>query len=309
MGAVVSCVDVGQGDCVVAVDSDSGVGMLIDCPANQSQAALEELEHLNMVTLKDVIVTHSQMDHYGGVLDVIDELEDRWVGSLFTNHDTALAIPVIGKNHKGAGGRLRALNTRAREYGERLERAESTTRPRNVGSIFWTLLAPTYAEVSQAISKGDPNLASGVVQLEVGGDCLVVGGDAQMQTWERIASSVAKGAIVRWPHHGGSISSQAGNHGRLYSILRPREVIVSVGQSNRHGHPTSEFFDALRASPSRLICTQATKSCCASGESSGTCGGTIRIDLGGSSGYTVSPSPVEHDRTIRSFSEAKCRLP
>ena len=309
MTATIACVDVGQGDCTVAVDDASGEGLLIDCRSGQHPRAVAELELHGLTELRAAIVTHSQMDHFGGVLDVLETLADRFTGGLHFNQDSLMALPVAGKDRRIAGQKLRALINRAREYGGRVYRAEADGPDRTVGSIAAQMLAPAYEDVLAAVTDGDPNRASGIVLLRVGNDCVVIGGDAPLVVWERIADRVPKGSVVRWPHHGGGIGPQRDAHRRLRDLLEPSVVVVSVGALNPHGHPTSGFFAATGGRPGKLLCTEATGSCIAGGALAGQCAGTVRIHASGSGTPTVIPDMPNHLAFVASLGNAQCLPP
>jgi beta-lactamase superfamily II metal-dependent hydrolase len=309
MTASVAFVDVGQGDCTIALDNDTGSALLIDCREGHHTHAVDELEQLGFTALEAAIVSHTHLDHFGGVLDVLEMLEDRFTGTLYFNQDSLMAVPVAGEERKVTGQKLRALVLRARELGPgRVRRMEAPIAPTDVGTLRWEVLAPTYDEVLAAISEGNPNLASAIVVLRVGADCVVVGGDAQLVTWERIADQIPKGAVVRWPHHGGSLGAQPDADAKLMTILDPSTVIVSVGASNTHGHPTEGFFAAVGGRPGSLLCTQATGACVAGGGSGGTCAGTIRVIAGGSYGVRVETGVDDHGAVVAAFGNGRCTL-
>jgi competence protein ComEC len=309
MTVTIACVDVGQGDCTVAVDENTGEGLLIDCCGGKYQRAVDELRSLGLTELRDAIVSHTQQDHFGGVLDTLELLADRFTGTLHFNLDSFKAMPTAGEERRVAGQRLRALINRASEFGDRVrvERAEAPAPPGMVGSLSWELLAPSYAEILTAHTKGDPNLASGIVLLRVGSDAVVIGGDAQLAAWERVAEHIPKAAVVRWPHHGGAIDDDPDAHAKLRELLQPATVIVSVGARNGNGHPTRSFFAALGGRPGRLLCTQATPACVAGGGPGGVCAGTIRIRADGSGSPAVVPSPPDHAAVIAAFGNGQCR--
>lgn len=98
---------------------------------------------------------------------------------------------------------------------------------RKPGASCYSSSNPTM-RFSLALDIGDPNLASGVVLLQVGANQIVIGGDARLVTWERIAGRIPKGAVVRWPHHGGAIDSDPDAHNRLRELLHQCGTSMSI---------------------------------------------------------------------------------
>ena len=239
------------------------------------------------------------------MLDLIEALSDRFDGLLFFNCDSVLAMPVIGPDHGIAGKRRRALINRAREYRGRVRDARSGVGG-SLNEIHWKLLSPNVDELLDALADGDPNLASGIVFIGAGEIDVIVGGDAPLATWERAAGEIPEGATVRWPHHGGRISSS--NHlqaqERLFDILNPKQVIVSVGSSNTHDHPFRAFFDARGSHGAKLMCTEATKKCVADGVGR-PCAGTIRLGIH-SNGSRLEADAPDFLARISSFGNAQC---
>lgn len=305
-GATVSFVDVGQGDCTLAVDSRTGESLLVDCPTGAYDRAIAELRALGVRRLASVVISHSHEDHFGGVLEVVERLGGEFTGDIFENHETLMAVPVTGDARKVAGRKVRALINRLREYPGRVHKAEAGATHR-VGRIEWRLLAPTYDDVLAALDEGDPNLASGVVVIELDGSTVVVGADAQVTTWEKIADHIPRRAILRWPHHGGSIGDAPDANTWLMATTDPSTVIVSVGTRNTHGHPTAAFFDAAAVHPSRLLCTQATGACVVAGRTPSVCAGTVRVDIERAPPVIVAPDTLQHDAVVDAYGAGQCR--
>jgi len=69
---VVVFLDVGQGDCTVAIDNENGYAMLIDCPAGRGSDAIRALRSLGVSRLSLAFVSHSDMDHLGGIYETVN---------------------------------------------------------------------------------------------------------------------------------------------------------------------------------------------------------------------------------------------
>lgn len=302
---VVSFVDIGQGDCTTIVDSN-GLGILIDCPEGADEIAFRELDLQQCTSLRLAIVTHSDQDHAGGLLDVLEHLAERFDGRLLFNVDSLQATPVAGPDRGVEGKKRRAFIIRALEYDTRLAPA-TTSGTEQMGMIHWRIAAPTYPEVIWAWRTGDPNLASAIVVFTIFEKNVIISGDAQLAAWERIAGSLPPDSTVRWPHHGGGIGGgdQLIAQQRLFEICKPTRVIVSVGSQNSNGHPFEQFFIARQANGAELICTEASNKCVRNRGQGGVCAGTIRLTLT-AGGEEISTNTPDHAARIKELGAARC---
>ena len=62
--------DVGQGDSTIVSLPDGG-GVLVDCPAGSAPIVVDHLESAQITSLELVVISHSDLDHAGGVVDTI----------------------------------------------------------------------------------------------------------------------------------------------------------------------------------------------------------------------------------------------
>ncbi|MCQ3806896.1 MAG: MBL fold metallo-hydrolase [Acidimicrobiaceae bacterium] len=304
MPATVVVVDVGQGDCTIAVDHGTKQALLIDCNEHHHLKALAALKKLGYSELTAVVVTHSHIDHFGGVLDVLGHLPGGFTGRLHFNHDTLLAMPRSSDESEDNKSKVRALLRRTLEYSDQVVRAQSDIGPQTLGSMSWRLLAPSYSQLNRAVALGNPNLASGIVIVESEDKTVVVGGDAPLETWEQVKGDLPTRSIVRWPHHGGSISTSDTGQATLLELLDPEAVLVSVGANNIHNLPSDEFFTAVAAHGSRLLCTQATTKC--TGTTGSRCAGSIQIDLTSTNKAKPIPARADHDTFVQNLNAARC---
>lgn len=303
-------VDVGQGDCTVVVDGRTKRALLIDCPKARDKEAFAALEQLDFSRLDAVVVTHSHLDHFGGVLDVIDRLQVPFGGKLYVNQDT---LPSMAAASGWSPSDLDSLYLRLLELDDsQVDRADSSIGTQSLGGTSWTLVAPTYLRVIGAVRQRNPNLASGIVIIKSDGQSMVVGGDAPLASWQAAQSRLPHEAVVRWPHHGGAISSarnpqqRLSDQRQLLNLLRPSDVLVSVGHKNSHDHPQDEFFQAVQQHGLAPVCTQATPKCTAGGDGT-SCAGSIRVELDSSTHTpTVTPSRSRHDQFVASLESPRC---
>jgi competence protein ComEC len=163
--------------------------------------------------LAAVAVTHDQLDHAGGLDDVLAELP---VGSLV--HATA-ARRVLA--------RARAADARpvAVARGETLRS----------GSLRLDVLWPPPLPRAGA---EDPNASSLVLVARWRRFSMLLTGDAEAE-----AAPIEPGPVdvLKVAHHG---SEDAGLE-RLLDVTVPRAAVISVGEDNPYGHPAPPTLSAL----------------------------------------------------------------
>jgi beta-lactamase superfamily II metal-dependent hydrolase len=250
------------------------------------------------------IITHTHDDHLGGMVEVLEELGESFVGEVLLNNERLLVVVPVGESASNYRKRLRSLFLRLAEFGDRVQPATEPSGGQ-CGRIAWRLLAPRHVDIVTAVARNDPNIASGVVDLEADGLRVVVGGDATIDTWERIATEIEHGAVLRWPHHAGSLGP-AGAEERLLEIANPVAVVVSVGTARRPGLPSDVFFNAAREHSSRLVCTEATEACIVGAAAPGRCAGTVRVRF--EPGLPLTTSSANHAAVVTALGAARCLL-
>lgn len=302
MPGTVVIVDVGQGDCTIAVDSETGKGLLVDCNTGHYGAAISELERLGFSELSAAIVTHSHLDHFEGVIEAIEILKERFTGKLHYNHDTFIAAHKHEDGWKYNKPKLIGLLRRALSLEPRLQRAQPDIGTQTLGTMTWTLLSPTHSQLTEAIITHNPNFASAIVLIEFEDQSVVIGGDAPLKVWKAVQDQLPENSIVRWPHHGGGI---AGSQDDLFALLDPSDILVSVGSTNAHGHPSEAFFAAASGHRSRLRCTEATKKC-DHGGGGDMCAGSIRIVFETGRNPQFQTSRPDHDNYINNLDTPRC---
>jgi competence protein ComEC len=111
-----------------------------------------------------------------------------------------------------------------------------------IDGITCTFLAPDSA---WAAGLDDPNSASAVVRLQFGVARLLLTGDAEAdeEAWllERYAPADLRADVLKVAHHGSTTSSTAA----FLDAVRPRVALVSVGATNRYGHPAPPVMRRL----------------------------------------------------------------
>lgn len=218
--------DVGQGDSALirfpggsawVVDGGGGWG---DWDVGKRDLFLE-LARMGVLTLDVAVLSHPDADHGKGLRGLMQNLlvkELRWNG-IFRFEEHAL---------------MRELKSSAAIKGTLLRSIDAAQRE-NVEGVKVSLVP-----FRTSVAKNENPLS---VWLEFGGCRVLMGGDAE---------KIAERALVAWDsrpveilkvnHHGSRSSSTP----EFLKALRPRWSVVSVGATNRYGHPAPEVMARLR---------------------------------------------------------------
>lgn len=217
-GARVEVLDVGQGDAILirpwGVDP-----LLIDGgpPGGDLQGALESA---GVDRLGAVIVTHPDLDHYAGLLDVVGLLP---VDRLLFDH---------------APGELVGL---ARESGTRLGRIASgdvITAGNTRLEILWP---PPKVPGSHEAAGEDTNGRSVVALFSWRRFRMLLTGDAEAESVPLTPGPID---VLKVSHHGSEDDGLAG----LLDRSAPGLAVISAGEGNPHGHPHPSVLRELDAS-------------------------------------------------------------
>lgn len=309
-------VNVGQGDCTIAIDYGTGNALVIDCPSSHVNWVRETIESEG-AALHTCVVTHWDADHYGGVARLAIALP---VTNVHYNHDTLFV---------SSRSPLFAITGTLREFlnienaPEVLQSAEAGMEG-SFGNVSWKLLAPTHHELTRAFVSRRRNIASAVVDVSVPSARILVGGDAVGATWRRLLRETPLRAdVLRWPHHGARLAGDVdGTIGAgVLAAVSPTYVLISAGSGNSYGHPASEVVESATQS-STVLCSEVTAGCLGfansrsrrtsdalvalSGIDDAGCAKTIRMDCFPDH-FTISPSTAEHNERVDSWTAPMCR--
>lgn len=303
--AAVRFVDVGQGDCIIAVDKRTGEGLLMDCPAGAEKRALAALNELAVTRLCVAIASHEHLDHLGGVYGIVTNLPTEKVK---LNHPTS--IPADRTERKKLRAAIRAIHGLPR-MGISVESALAGESGK-VGVVQWRIVAPDTPQLLHAGASSRPNHGSVVLRLSVNGAHVIASSDADWESWEAMTARGEELAaeVLQIPHHGAEFPS-GGTQWTLDKVVRcvgAKDHVISVGSANNYGHPSPTSLARLRAQlpTSRLLCTQLNKICAACRLSANTsCAGDITFVF--ERGWSlVEPNPAEHRQHVESLPAPQC---
>jgi len=235
----VHVIDVGQGD-AIGLRTPHGSWVLVDAGRAWHGGDAGRSVVLPYLTrrgggLVAFILSHPHTDHVGGAATVISALHPSYY------FDAAFA---------GDADAYRESLVRAREAGtewHRVHPSDSLT----VDGVVIRFLGP---DSSWTAALTDPNLASTIVLVRVGGVRMLLVGDAERPEEEWLVAHYGaslRADVLKVGHHGSSTSSS----GPFLDAVRPRIALVSVGTGNSYGHPSAAVMATLAARGAQVLRT------------------------------------------------------
>ena len=211
--------DIGQGSATL-VKASADTAVLID--AGPEPQSLDICLDKAGITYVQVIISHFDTDHFAGYPGIEERREV--VGVQYS---------LDGKNHY-----------RSRQFLRRLDPPQVTVVSKGerytLGSLQWSILWPEAGETGAA----EANNLSVVVYMQTPQFSLVIPGDVGEAQQRRLAAYTPQADVLLSPHHGSADLSEA-----FYSAVSPKFGVISVGEDNTYGHPTTRSIRAFGRIP------------------------------------------------------------
>ncbi len=214
--------DVGQGDAILF--RQGGRALLVDgggWPQGDlgGRVLLPALAALGIARLEAAVMTHPDLDHCGGLVDLVRYLPVRevWMSA-------GWSAPCAQELLAAPGPQFRAL-----KRGDRLA----------MGSFDFAVLHPG------SVLPTTENDRSLVLLAEYGKTRLLLTGDIETSAERELLRQVGSGLaaqLLKVAHHGSRTSTSA----LFLRQVAPRIALVSVGAHNLYGHPAEEVLSRLR---------------------------------------------------------------
>ncbi len=272
-GLQITALDVGQGDCI-HIRSGEGKHYLIDGGSSSKSGTAEYqilpcLKYEGVRKLEAVFVTHSDSDHCGAILELLEyyPAEGISIGNII--------LPAVSAGSKDE--KYTELEELAGKHGICVQYM-SRGQYLEDGSMRITCMHPY-----RGYDTREANEYSLVLLLEYGcfsglftGD---VEGGGEEDAWEYMKEylagkaeeaktenvgtghSMAEGephgmgdgrlTVLKVAHHGSAYSTKE----ELLSVLRPRLALISCGKDNPYGHPHRELLERLEEAECRVFMT------------------------------------------------------
>lgn len=216
--------DIGQGDSSLVM-LPSAVQVLIDGGPPNGKAASELKKHMPFADryIDIVAMTHPQLDHFGGLIEVL------------RTYDVGVFIATGREADIGAFTTLKE-ELRKKKINVVTLRAGDSIQS---GSTSMQILGPTDKEMTSE----ELNDTSLIVRLTTKGLTALYTGDIGARGEERLMREEnIKADVLKVAHHGSRFSSSA----NFLSAVKPKVAIIEVGK-NSYGHPTKQALTRLEA--------------------------------------------------------------
>ncbi|HKP73100.1 MAG TPA: ComEC/Rec2 family competence protein, partial [Pyrinomonadaceae bacterium] len=234
----VHVLDVGQGDSILIV-APGGKTALVDASVPGSgKKVLAAMQRYGVDHVDLLITTHAHADHIGGADEVIKGTK------VYKVLDSK--VPNTTKNYEDF---LDAIEQKVENPQENFITATpgQTFRLGDSGAIISVLapIQPLFTKDQLRSGGNEPNANSVVTRLDYGEFSILLTGDAEAQTEQRMTDSGARldAKVLKVGHHGSKYASSE-------DFLRRgqfKDAVISCGADNRYGHPSQEALDRFKA--------------------------------------------------------------
>jgi len=229
----------GNGDAILLELPGNKTALIDAGPATDTAkgtpAVAKLLKQHGIKRIDYLVLTHPHADHIGGMSYVVDQCA---IGRFYT---IAATIP----NKEAEETRMREtlfLKLQAKGVpisypaeGDRLDWMED-------GKVRVLNAAPSEGTTG---SSSEMNNLSLVLQLYYAGKTLLLTGDIETETEQRLVQKYGDGLksdILKVPHHG---SKQSSTEAFLKAVA-PSQAFITAGKNNMYGFPNQEVLDRLQ---------------------------------------------------------------
>lgn len=229
-GAALYFLNVGQGDASLAI-LPGGIKALIDAgPANSlAKKNLEEILPVNDRYIDLVLISHPQIDHMGGLIDILKNYK---IGAIITN----------GGNSDSAVWQELLKVIQEKKIPQIVLAADDKIKSKD---FEFDILSPS-SDLSASVNE------FGLVELlNINGVKSLFTADIGAKTERYLANKYNLDVdILKVSHHGSKYSSDAD----FLKSVTPSISVIEVGK-NSYGHPTPEVLGRLKEIGSRIFRT------------------------------------------------------
>lgn len=275
----VHVLDVGQGDSILIISPEGKVVLVDAGDQTKGKAVVEALKRYNVQQIDYLVATHAHPDHIGGMDDVLSNMKvltvlHNDVAPPGVETETATNTEADKKGQKGKAapkapapkkqGKTTELPTvkaynefknTVAQSGAQFRKVEADEKIDLGGGAILTVLAPTQPLFTRdQIAKGggnELNANSIVMRLDYGDFSMLLAGDAEAQTEDRLTNKDLNLAatVLKVAHHGSKYATTE----NFAKRVKPEVAIISTSEFNRYGHPAPVVLEHLKAAGVRQL--------------------------------------------------------
>lgn len=216
--------NVGQGDATF-IELPGNQNILIDGGPVGSEKELDKYEPFFNRTIKNLIITHPHLDHFGGLLSIVKDYRIENIYMTKATNKTPefeqLLSEIKGKN----------IRVSYVKKGDAIEFEQD---------IKLRFLFPSDTNYNPE-NLNDTSIVS---ELDWGSRKALFMGDMEADVQYKILDLVSKVDVLKVSHH---CSTNAFDT-KLYQKIMPQYAVISVGKGNAFGHPAKSCLDTMKSS-------------------------------------------------------------
>ena len=257
--------DVGQGD-ATSIRLPDGFYVLVDLGpgTNQGNPLPGWFRRMGNPPIRLAIVTHSHVDHFGGLtalcheggqrIETIALLNDAGLRTLPRSEDLEMLLQALKARKDSGESKIKLIDKAQVLYGD--------------DSLRLRVVHPE--DISDNIKlPADVNKTSMVLILErIEGDCLeplvVFGGDAPFSALKQSCGGLQP-FVLTGPHHGhpqGVKKTKVPIYWRFFKDeMHPRNIYISVGRNNGYKLPDANYVKGAASAGVKVSCSQLSVKC------------------------------------------------
>ncbi|MDD6208536.1 MAG: DNA internalization-related competence protein ComEC/Rec2 [Clostridiales bacterium] len=245
-GLMVSCLDVGQGDCLF-IKTPSNTTILMDGGSSSVTRVGEYrvesfLKSYGITHLDYCLLSHLDEDHINGVKELLEREKES------PGEHIVLSHLLIGAHVKGEekteelAGLLKETNGQIVyiQAGDQLKEAGLTFRCLHPQTDFHPEDANSGSLVMELIYEDFSMLFTGDLD-ETGEQAMIKSGQLSRHSYD----------VLKAGHHGSKYSTSQS----FIDAVHPSMALISYGKSNRYGHPHKETLERLKKSGCQILTT------------------------------------------------------
>ena len=237
--------DVGQGDGIlvyrknIQVVIDGGPDRkILSCLGRHMSFFDRQIEY--------VVLTNSDLDHYGGLIDIFQRFRVLGYGTSGVQKDdgafrelvSSIRIENIVPTNIFLGNRMKISSSASESINQENIKFEAVWPPKNIDIL----------RENNYLEGQDVNTNSVVLELEYNrfralltGDIVPPATDLMVEVWREMNFANPRADILKVPHHG----SKNGLTEALAENTMPSLAVISDGKDNKFGHPHEETLRIL----------------------------------------------------------------